>query len=57
MAGIKKGMIRVIYSYDLTISKLNVDSGGAHELSLMLSLFDLKKNHKNRYNDCMEIFR
>ena len=57
MAGIKKGMIRVIYSYDLTVSTLSPNSGGAHELSLMLSLFDLKKNHKNRYNDCLEIFR
>ncbi|HOF46512.1 MAG TPA: type IX secretion system membrane protein PorP/SprF, partial [Bacteroidales bacterium] len=36
--GLQHEMVRIAYSYDLTISKLANLSGGAHEVSLQLLL-------------------
>lgn len=57
MVGIQKGVFKLGYSYDLTLSKLGSDSGGAHEISLTLTFENKKRKHRNRYNDCLEIFR
>lgn len=57
MVGIQKGVFKLGYSYDWTVSKLGADAGGAHEISLTLNFEDKKRKHRNRYNDCLEIFR
>lgn len=57
MAGIQKGVFKFAYSYDLTVSGLGVQSGGAHEISLTLNFESEKQKHRNKYNDCLEIFR
>jgi type IX secretion system PorP/SprF family membrane protein len=57
MVGIQKGVFKLGYSYDLTVSKLGAESGGAHEISLTLNFENKKRKHQNRYNDCLEIFR
>lgn len=54
-AGFRSGIIRVTYSYDVTISKLSINSGGSHELGLIITLED--KNREPVYNDCFSIFR
>lgn len=56
-AGFKKGVIKVGYSYDLTVSRLTAATGGTHEISLILNFEDKAKKHRQRYNDCLKIFR
>jgi type IX secretion system PorP/SprF family membrane protein len=53
--GLRKGNLRVTYSYDATISKLSYKSGGSHEIGIMISLDDGKGESK--YNDCLQLFR
>ncbi len=56
--GFNKGIVKVAYSFDYTISGLGIFSGGAHELGVMLNfdkstLFDAPF----RYSDCFNMFR
>lgn len=44
--------MRIAYSYDVTISKLTVKSGGAHELSLIYEWPQKAKNRKHRVVPC-----
>jgi type IX secretion system PorP/SprF family membrane protein len=53
--GLRKGYLRVTYSYDATISKLSYKSGGSHEIGIMISLDDGKG--ESSYNDCLQLFR
>lgn len=57
MVGIQKGVFKLAYSYDFTVSTLGMQAGGAHEISLMLNFENKKQKHQRRYNDCLEIFR
>lgn len=43
MAGFKVGDWRFGYSYDITISRLAMNSGGAHEITTILELADKRK--------------
>lgn len=52
--GVRYGIFKIGYSYDLTISRLGFDSGGAHELSVVFN-FDTDK--ESIYNDCLNLFR
>lgn len=56
-AGFTKGIFKLGYSYDLTVSKLSPNSGGTHEVSLILSFEDKTRKQKTRYNDCLKIFK
>ena len=55
MAGYEMTYLKIAYSYDLTVSGLGVNSGGAHEISLILN-FE-RKNKGTNYNDCLNLFR
>jgi type IX secretion system PorP/SprF family membrane protein len=55
MVGFQKDFFRLSYSYDLTLSRLGVRSGGTHEISLQFQL--QSENNKTDYNDCLKIFR
>ena len=57
MLGIQKGIFKLTYSYDWTVSALNTATGGAHEIALTFNLFNQRRRDQNRYNDCLEIFR
>jgi type IX secretion system PorP/SprF family membrane protein len=57
LLGIQTGMFKIAYSYDITVSALNVATGGAHEIALTFNWWHKKQNNRNRYNDCLEIFR
>lgn len=54
--GFRKGMYRLAYSFDYTVSSLGIQSGGAHELSFQLRL-DALFPEKTDYNDCFQLFR
>lgn len=55
MLGFEKKFFKIAYSFDLTVSKLSMASGGAHEISLILN-FENKKRGTD-YNDCLNLFR
>jgi hypothetical protein len=57
MAGIQKGIFKVAYSFDLTISPLGMQTGGAHEISLYFNFENKNTSYQNRYNDCLNLFR
>ena len=53
--GLRKGHLRVTYSYDATISPLSYKSGGSHEISILMDLDDGKEEAS--FNDCLSLFR
>jgi len=58
LAGVKDGMFRITYSYDLTVSNLGLSTGGSHEIGIIINLEERKGYKKpSRYNDCFNIFR
>jgi len=52
--GLQTNMLRISYSYDMTISGLP-GSGGSHELGLVYHFDD--GDTESRYNDCLQLFR
>ena len=48
VAGIQAGELRLGYSYDVGISRLSADLGGAHELTVALRAFDRLENAHRR---------
>lgn len=57
MLGIQKGIVKLTYSYDWTVSALGSAVGGSHEIALTFNLLNERRRYQNRYNDCLEIFR
>jgi type IX secretion system PorP/SprF family membrane protein len=59
-AGLKRGVFKMGYSYDATVSQLKGNSGGTHELALVLNFNESKKiqskRHSKTYSKCPEIF-
>lgn len=52
--GFRMGVLRIGYSYDITISELSVSSGGAHEIGVN---FIMSSPDNIDYNDCFGLFR
>ncbi|WP_210514364.1 PorP/SprF family type IX secretion system membrane protein [Hymenobacter terricola] len=48
VAGVQAGGLRIGYSYDVGLSRLSADLGGAHELTLALRAFDKLENAHRR---------
>lgn len=48
VAGIQAGGLRLGYSYDIGLSRLSADLGGAHEVTLALRAFDRLENAHRR---------
>ncbi len=62
LIGVREGVFRFGYSYDMTLSTLGPQrTGGSHEISMMLSFADgqarQNKRKSSRYNDCFQMFR
>ena len=64
LIGLKQGVFRFGYSYDMTISGLSNargGTGGSHEISVTINFDDSKvlqrKRRRSRYNDCFKMFR
>jgi hypothetical protein len=55
LAGYEMKFFKIVYSYDLTVSKLGTNTGGAHEISLIFN-FENKKKYQD-YNNCLKLFR
>ncbi len=55
-AGLQKGIFKISYSFDLTVSSLTIRSGGSHEVGILLNLDSLYPE-ESKYNDCFQIFR
>lgn len=53
-AGFDTGQFRFGYSYDATISKLGLSTGGSHEISLSVVFY---QDNGSKYSDCTKIFR
>lgn len=60
LGGIEKGIFKVGYSYDYTISDLNTYTGGAHEVSLILNLDNSEaakqRRRSRRFGACPRLF-
>lgn len=56
LVGFTKNIVKIGYSYDLTVSQLQAESNGSHEISIMLN-FDKGKKKSLDYNDCLKLFR
>lgn len=54
--GVRSGIYKISYSYDLTVSGLGVNSGGSHEIGIILN-FDSLLPKDSKYNDCLSLFR
>ena len=56
--GVELGMYTIGYSYDHTVSRLTVNTGGSHEIGVRIN-FDHSEwfDPPYRYSDCFEIFR
>lgn len=52
LIGLQKGMFKVGYSYDITVSQLSNASGGAHEVSLGIQFFCHPKHKRFRPIAC-----
>jgi type IX secretion system PorP/SprF family membrane protein len=62
LIGYRYGVLRIGYSYDVTLSNLSLSrTGGSHEISLSFTLDESRANQRRRkkvnINDCFQIFR
>ncbi|MEM6395329.1 MAG: PorP/SprF family type IX secretion system membrane protein [Bacteroidota bacterium] len=64
LVGVRQGVFRVGYSYDITVSSLRSvpgGLGGVHEISLAFDFGESKelqrRRFRDRYNDCFGMFR
>ncbi len=56
--GVSKEIFKIGYSYDYTVSKLSISSGGSHEIGITIN-FDKSTLFKEpyRYSDCFNMYR
>lgn len=58
--GVKRGIFKMGYSYDATVSQLKGKAGGTHELAVVINFHDSEKVQSKRssksYSKCPEIF-
>ncbi|HEX5625148.1 MAG TPA: PorP/SprF family type IX secretion system membrane protein, partial [Saprospiraceae bacterium] len=54
--GFKKGLWKMAYSFDYTLSSLGISQGGSHEISMGIYLDEIYRE-KPDINDCFEAFR
>lgn len=62
LAGVRYGILKLGYSYDITVSELSgAPSGGSHEISLVLNFENSeafrRQKKAQQYNDCFQLFR
>ena len=56
--GMEREMVRIAYSYDYTVSALSGQTGGTHELGILINLDKVEGYQKEpKFNDCFSIFR
>ena len=59
--GYKKDIFKAIYSYDITLSELSGQTGGSHEIAIVIDFAESpslkRRRNAKMYNNCLEIFR
>ncbi len=53
LVGFQQNIVKVGYSYDLTLSQLSTRTGGGHEVSVILNF----EKRGVDYNNCLDLFR
>ena len=61
LIGYRYGILKIGYSYDVTISELAASApGGTHEVSVVINVGDSKrlnrKKRESRYSNCFKMF-
>jgi type IX secretion system PorP/SprF family membrane protein len=54
LVGVQKGIFKIGYSYDVSVSGLAGNTGGSHEISLTLNF---ERDKGVDYSDCFQLFR
>lgn len=54
--GLRYGIYKFGYSYDYTVSRLGIQTGGSHEIGVSVNLEQYGET-PSRYNDCLKLFR
>lgn len=57
LLGTRYKMFKIGYSYDLTVSELTNDTGGAHEVSVAIYFAQLKRRKGRNYLNCLKMFQ
>ena len=56
--GVEKEFLKIAYSFDYTVSKLGINTGGSHEIGISINLENSSIRKKEfRYSDCFNLFR
>ncbi len=54
--GVRAGIFKIGYSYDFTVSDLGINTGGSHELGILIN-FESITPPPSQLNDCLKLFR
>lgn len=57
MMGYRVKVVKIGYSYDVTISELSGNTGGAHELSVVVNFDTRKRRRAKNYLNCLKLFQ
>ncbi len=55
-AGVRTGVFKIGYSFDYTVSELSVNTGGSHEIGILINLESVVTK-PSELNDCLKLFR
>ncbi len=54
--GMRSGIFKFSYSFDYTVSELTLNTGGSHELGILINLESIYPP-RSKLNDCLSLFR
>ena len=54
--GVRTGVFKIGYSFDYTVSELSVNTGGSHEIGILVNLESVVQK-PSELNDCLRLFR
>jgi len=54
--GVRTGVFKIGYSFDYTVSDLSINTGGSHEIGILVNLESVVKR-PSELNDCLRLFR
>jgi type IX secretion system PorP/SprF family membrane protein len=57
LVGGRYKVFKIGYSYDVTVSELSTDTGGAHEISVSINISQAKKQKGRNYLNCLKMFQ
>lgn len=54
--GVRTGAVKISYSFDFTVSSLSIDTGGSHEIGILINM-ERVTQPPSKLNDCLSLFR